>query len=496
MKKLCLYVFGLILCGSGLASAQSVSAEFDEICRKAESLIIQGRLAEARQVLSPVRESNAVAACLMSQSQVYEVMLTGSDAVADKLLDDVDAYKKTINKAPESSPWQRYALAEVYIHQAVAGFKTGGQIQPALHLRTAYKLLKTNSRLFPDFLLTYKDLWMLEAGIGSIPEKYGWALNILGLSGNLNEAVANYRSFPEKIKANPELSIFYDEASLIDAMLLYHMGNQKDAASQVLMRTGSDASRDPMLMLIRMSLSFKLKESAQIDLMVSNPGRFAAFPVYNYYKGQRLLQQLRPESGQFLAKFIDVQKNGTYVRDAYLKLSYAWQLAGDTVQAHEMLRRLLLTKVSVGEEDVNATYEAKTGTLAHPDLLKARLLFDAGKLDESLAKLGSIDTKSLSQIELTEYYYRKGRDYESKGKEFYPQALQSFAQATGISLRTSHIPYFAPASCYVSGLISEKLSHPTEAANWFRKCLSYKDYPYEISFSQKAKAGLERVRKK
>ena len=125
-------------------------------------------------------------------------------------------------------------------------------------------------------------------------------------------------------------------------------------------------------------------------------------------------------------------------------------------------------------------------------LLKARLLFDGGYYDKALNELLNSPTKSFlfTRKDLVEYSYRLGRIYHESGN---PDKALSFYRLT-IQRGKNDPWYFAAASALQMGLIYESRGDFSRADSAYNVCLECKPAEYKNSLSQKAKAGISRIK--
>ena len=123
-------------------------------------------------------------------------------------------------------------------------------------------------------------------------------------------------------------------------------------------------------------------------------------------------------------------------------------------------------------------------------LLKARLLFDGGyyaRAKEELDGYKAVDTKSG-----IEYTYRLGRIYHNWGKTdeavfYYMETIKNGEE----------MPYFFAANSSLQlGIMYEKQNDYKQARKYYLKVLDMDFDEYHFSISNKAQAGLNRIKGK
>ncbi|MCG8374930.1 MAG: hypothetical protein MI702_00430, partial [Chlorobiales bacterium] len=194
----------------------------------------------------------------------------------------------------------------------------------------------------------------------------------------------------------------------------------------------------------------------------------------------------------YFEKYLRDFKGGSYVKSAYQKMAWLELIHGNL---SEYKRLIAFCKTegndNLGSDD-HAEKEGKKGKIPDVSLLKARLLYDGGYYNRSLAVLSEINRENFDRSERTEFYYRIGRNYQ--GLKSYNEALNYFkrAIASGNDLKA----YFAGNAALQAGLIYENLNEPDSAAYYYNTCLDLDFKTYKKSLDVKAKAALDRVKTK
>jgi tetratricopeptide (TPR) repeat protein len=145
------------------------------------------------------------------------------------------------------------------------------------------------------------------------------------------------------------------------------------------------------------------------------------------------------------------------------------------------------------DEDKQAYAEAKSGIMPVIPLLKARLLFDGGYYTQAMdillnQKLGEYIK---NKRDLAEYYYRLGRITHETGQA--QKAIRYYTQAIASGRELPQ--YYAAGAALQLGLLYENQKRYTEADSCFKLCMSLDYTEYKTSLNQKAKAGVNRLKK-
>jgi tetratricopeptide (TPR) repeat protein len=178
------------------------------------------------------------------------------------------------------------------------------------------------------------------------------------------------------------------------------------------------------------------------------------------------------------------------VAASYQKLSWVYYLNSDLKQASFYKEKILETGLYPTDEDLQAK-NAAMHPMPAKCLLRARLDFDGGFYQKSLKQLLSCAQGELKNTsEHLEFLYRLGRVQQKLGNA--EKALHYFDLT--ISRGMKNKDYYAPAAALYAGNMLEELGNINKARDYYKKVFEFKDYPYERSLSQKAKAGLSRIK--
>ena len=142
---------------------------------------------------------------------------------------------------------------------------------------------------------------------------------------------------------------------------------------------------------------------------------FTNFPSLNYIKGNCYLNKLNyDKANEEFIQFLKIHKGTNYIKSTYYKLYLSNYLKGSNYKLASLLEKGL----KIGNKEIDADKDAyqffKDNQNPNKSLAKARLLFDGGYYDQSLALLYS--STGLTVPEKIEYNYRKARNYHGQRK--------------------------------------------------------------------------------
>jgi tetratricopeptide (TPR) repeat protein len=255
-------------------------------------------------------------------------------------------------------------------------------------------------------------------------------------------------------------------------------------------------SSGPLLIYARASVLMKngLNDEA-IEVLHERVHLTQTFPFcyLDYLEGVARLNKLDDSASVCFEKFITGFHGRNYIRSAYQKLAWIALLGGDSAGYHRTIDRVTYVGASVVDEDKQAEIESLKGPVPNIILLRSRLLFDGGYYQKALGELLNHPVKITvrAKRDLVEYTYRLGRIYHETGNLI--KAIENYEQTV---LRGRSEPcYYAAGAAFQLGLIYENKGEYSKADSAYRLCLSINTPEYRTSLHQKAKAGLNRLKK-
>lgn len=204
------------------------------------------------------------------------------------------------------------------------------------------------------------------------------------------------------------------------------------------------------------------------------------------------LGELNPESFSNFNNYVKLYKGNSFIKAAYQKMARTELLKSDTAGYRKWMSLLLTKGNNFTDEDKQAEKEAQSKTIPNVYLLKARILFDGGNYKDALHLLATPNEDEIPSFgNKLEYIYRLARVFDKMN--ITDQAKTNYEKT--IRLGTKSKEYYAVASAVFLAQIYEKEKNFTEAEKYYRQALSMKNHDYQNSLDQKAKAGLNRIRR-
>ncbi|MFN8286058.1 MAG: hypothetical protein U0V74_04855 [Chitinophagales bacterium] len=485
LRKLYCYLLFLLPLAT---SAQGF--DFNENCRKAYADILALKLTEAQQRLNS-EKNNAIAFYLEDYVDFVAMYAIDTKEEYDKRAPNRDIRLEKLRKADKNSPWYLFCQAEVQLHWAAMNLRFGEYVNAVFSIRSAYKLLEDNKSKYPDFKPNDKTFGVVEALLGSIPDKYQWAVNMLGMDGSVNGGLQKLNNLVEYGKKNDY--IFKEETAIYYAFLLFHLKSDKEKAWQVLKDNNFMANQDLMSIYscVHIGVYGSHNDEALKLLEKLNNKELSSFNFLHYLYGLAKLNSLDTNAESSFKKFLAEYKGENHIKSTYQKLGWNALLKNDTIGYLQMMAKADALGSSMVDADKQAQKEAESNKLPNINLLKARLLFDGGYYTRAYYIMRAFkEADFATDEEKTEYFYRLGRVNQQMNKD--EDALICYKQTIN---KGSKLPrYFAANAAYESGVILEGLGQIDKAKEYYRLSMTYENHEYKNGIDQKAKAALNRLR--
>lgn len=497
----------LLITGIFICTAPSLTAQylFNDRCREAYQAVFTLHFQQATRLLEEERATNPANLLphyLENYIDFLIVYLGEDQAELERLLPNKTRRIKALEKGDPSQPFYRYCLAEIYMQWAFVRLKFGDFTQAALDVRKAGTLLSENEAIFPGFLPDNTPLGIIHLLTGMIPDNLTWISKILGFKGSIGQGMAELRSVVSYTGPDPVINLLRPEAAFYLALIAGNLQKNHTEALTLIDQLAESAqnaqfNESPLIVFAKANIYMRngMNDRA-LNVLSSRKTDREAYPFYylDYLEGLARLHRMDPDAGLFFQRYLARFRGRNCVGATLQKLAWIDFLNGDTAGYLRRMDRLKKIPSPLIDEDKQAIQEARSGMLPSRILLKARLLFDGGYYDRALDEMNGHPVRSYLKTsrDLIEYTYRLGRIFQEK-KEF-DKAIGYYRQT--IQRGKAEPYYFACASALQMGLMYEALRNNTLADSAFRLCLTIPTPEYKASLSQKARAGLNRLRKK
>jgi hypothetical protein len=405
--------------------------------------------------------------------------------------------QKLADKGNES-PWFLYSQSLIYLQSGMARVKFGEYLNASLEINRAYRLLIENQRKFPDFVMNKAGLGILHSLIGTVPAKYHWATRSLNFEGTIPQGFAEIKKAFIQVAADPNLQFLLPETAFLLNFVTLNLSSDLPLAVELADKfyTGNFdpvLKESPLLIYSFANIYSRAGENDRvIKLLTECPRTTDRYPFYylDYMLGIAKLNRLDEDACYPLLNFLGNFKGKNYIRSAYMHLAWYYQIQNDPKNYALYIERIKLRGNDQVDNDREALTFAESNIKADLPLLKARLLFDGGYYSRAIEELnGYKTTNKKNQIE---YTYRLGRIYHNWGKT--DNAIKYYQETINEGKKLPY--YFAANSSLQLGIIYEKNNDFSLARQYYSKVLDMDFDEYQFSISNKAQAGLNRIKGK
>lgn len=425
-----------------------------------------------------------------------------NESAYDSFIDKSDDLLSELEKLPDEEPYKKFLIGEVYLQRSAIRFRLGKFLLSGWDFKKCFSAVSDNQRLFPSFAETYKTLGLLHTVLGNVPGKYTWALNLAGLEGNLQLGKEEMQFAIQRSR------LVQPEAKILFAYLNHYFYEDNELALQLAQQLHEERKTSLFFLFTLVSIEIKQHKNDWVLETLKESERFRSDTTYffidhlDYFAGQANFQknQFMPAIRHFINYGLQYHGNN-FRADAYYKAGLACELSGNRLRAVGFYQRAMSIPETEVEEDRYAKKFAKI-YLSRPlndfekKMREARNLFDGGYYEECLSLLNELASDAVAHgggtpDERVEFYYRMGRVYDEMKKP--DEALADYQNC--FSLTPEKNLWMKVYAYYYSGLIYEEQRNFTQARTFYMKALSFSGYDYQNALEQKAKAGLQRVRR-
>jgi tetratricopeptide (TPR) repeat protein len=476
--------------------------DFNENCLEAYKALTSLRFTEARKYINREKAKNP-------QNNMSWYLDNCIDFLTIIISEDGNTYRNLKNKKEKildrlekgdvKSPYHLYCQSQYHFQWAVARIKFREYLPAVLEANKAYRTLEKNQDKFPDFLPNQVNLSLMHCLIGTIPDEFSWAKDLLDVRGTISQGLQEISKVLALAQEKEEYRYLQTECLFYISFIHINLINKKGDAIRFIsqfdhLKADSTLHRNPLLIyaLSRLYIYTGQNDKA-IGLLVNRPKGRDYFPFYylDYMTGVAKLNRLDKDAYKYLFSYVLNFRGKNYIKSAYQKLGWFYLINGNTVKYKEYMRKVTRLGDDLTEDDQQAEMEAEEMSPPNVKLLRARLLFDGGYYQKAIKEMDSPETRiSLSdQREQLEYNYRLGRIYHEWGKT--DKAIPCYQKTIEEGSQSVH--YYAANAALKLGNIYEQTGQVDLAKLYYLKAQNMKNKEYRSSINQKAKAGINRL---
>lgn len=425
----------------------------------------------------------------------FTLYIQEDKALFTRLKENKNKRLEQIRKGDPNSPYFLFIQADIRLQWALARLKFDEYLTAFREVSKAFKQLKKNEAAFPDFLPNKKDLGILYAMIGTIPDNYKWGVKLLsGMDGTIDQGRKEIEYVLQAAKSEPFL--FEAETIILYAFLLLHLENEDQLAWQTINSNKLQPLTNPLHCFVKANIAMRANKNDDAIHILSNRPKEEAimdFPYLEFMLGTAKLRRLDKDADVALLNYLGTFNGRNFIKEAYQKL--AWhELVHNNPTGYRLYMETCKTKgETITGSDKNAQLEATSGKSPDVNLVKARLLFDGGYYEKAYQVLKDKKAADYPNADLRlEHYYRMGRILH--GLKRYDDAI--FYYNLTVQLGKNKAFFFACNAALQQGIIYEQRKLLEKSKECYKLCLSMRPKEYKTGLHQSAKAGLARLKKR
>lgn len=472
--------------------------EWSPLLKDAYHQTLSLRFKAAEETLTKARRTepdNLIILHVENYLDFFRVYINEDKSEFDRLERRKNERLNTIsNLGDPRSPYYLFLQADIRLQWALARLKFEEFMTAFFETNKAFKLLVKNAGQFPEFMPNKKDLGILHAMAGTIPDNYRWAMDwFTSLEGTIDQGRGELEEVIRYAEGHD--FIYEQEIYVYYAYLMLHLGNDSEEAWRIVSHANLEPSSDPIACFVMANVAMRSdKGDEAIRILAKKPAGDEFHPFYylDYMMGLAKLQRLDPDAGTYLNRFVSEFKGRNFIKDAYQKLGWIALLNNDPAGYRQNMDHCKNRGFAIVGSDKSALEESMERDIPAVDLLKARLLFDGGRFDAAYKILqGKHPDDYFSERNRLEFLYRMGRITQKLKK--YQEALSCFQQT--IERGKDRPWYFACRAALEEGHIYEVLGNQEKAIEAFERCQTINPEDHKTGLHQQAKAGIRRLKK-
>ncbi len=479
----------------------AASFDFNNNCRQAYTDVMCLRFSHAASLMQSekkIHPDNQVPYIIDNYIDFLTVLIGEEEKDFIHLKNSREPRLQRLALQGKDSPWYLYSQSLIYMQSGVARIKFNEYVNASLDITRAYRLLVENQRKFPGFVMNKAGLGIFHSLIGTVPAKYQWAVRSLNFEGTIPEGNSEIKEAYLQVASDPELRFLLPETAFLLSFVTLNLAVDIPSALDLAVKFNDPRfahllNECPLLIYTFATVYSRAGENDKVIKLISGcPQTADRYPFHylDYILGVAKLNRLDADACYPLLSYLGSFKGKNYIRSAYMHLAWYYLLRGETDQYNTYLERIKLRGNDQVDNDREALSFANNNIKPDLSLLKARLLFDGGYYGRAKSELEGYTTSD-PKNEL-EYTYRLGRIYHNWGKT--DEAIAQYKK----TIKTGYTQpyYFAANASLQLGIIYEKRKEFALAKTYYSKVLDMDFDEYQFSISNKAQAGLSRIKGK
>lgn len=488
VKRIIQVVVAFLLACS--VNADPTEVNYNAQLNEAQQHLLALRLNKAKEIIlaeSYKNPNNIACDFLINYFYFFKALTSQQEADLAALKKQSDLNIKKINSLPDVQPLKKVMLAEIYLQEAFVKALFEEYLGAVMLIRSANKLLVQNKKQYPTLVANDKNLALLEALGGTLPENYQWVAQVAGMQTSFNIGIDKLLHYINNGKANKQTYLDIEQAKMLYVFLICQYSEDKERALDFCFQHFKQTNHNlfHVFLIAFAAIDAKKPDYAikAIELFEPTPD-YTTFYYIDYMYGKAKMYAGDKDAAIWFKKYVTFYKGKLLINDAYRKLSWLACLDDDFKTYKIYYQLSIKDKPKLNEEELYLGNLIAQTKMPEKHLLQSRILFDGGRYNDALAAIEkSEQINKTSERDKIELFYRKGRIYYDTGK--YQNAIECFNKCMLINKKNKS--YMVPYACYYLGMAHLKLGKHDLAKKTFAETLTYSGYQYENTLKQKVK---------
>lgn len=353
-----------------------------------------------------------------------------------------------------STDWQRLYYSNMMLRYAIARFMQSDNFSGAVALYNSHREMVKIGNDSETYLWKLKLIGIFNILWDKIPSNMRFWSSLAGLKGDFNLGVSQLLEYRQKVDCDALAA--EAEIILLYASTLFQNDDNKTLIWDI---DGGYRVDYPLVGYLYSGLLMRNNSGDEVLKMLGATvsASFDRFPLLRYQYGKLLLNGgYFDEAAAELNRFVGHYRGRSFRNDAMLQLGRTYYLKGDLKKAKSWVAQCVATLPASTSLDRQAVEESSGFSLWSPTLLRARLLFDFGRLGEAFRWASKPVDSDYDRIEQN---YRLARISHRSGKT--EDALRYYDLTISLSKGDTRY-YGAYAALYGAEIMA--LQHNRDAA--------------------------------
>ena len=473
----------------------SVPAFTQPAHRHVERLLLGLRFQEAERAIQAL-PAPGYQAFYRSNLLLYRAMSTMDPAAVEAYRQPWDEHLSLVQALPAQDTLREIMLADLAAKRTIVELLNHNYFTAAVYARQARRGIDQSKAKIGNSVEQHKLEGLFEVMLGSLPERFHWIAQPLGLVGDVE------KGWKLLFSAANQAAMFSGEAHLLLALVEKNVLNRPEEALIRLEKYRSRLQEPAILVDFFLAAGFQsIKRNEESLALLRNTFPYTSrgaslLPFWSYMEARSLyVKGEYAQAATVFERFLSQYKGSLFQTDATFRLGMAHTLAGNPERGRQWFLRMTEDPDRF-DEDAYAAAMARHFASQAPGpvmlaLFRARNAFDGGYLDQAEAILTEVKaTYALRPSEYVEWHYRRARIRHSRGQ--LPEAQKEYLAALRYAAN-GYTSWIHPYSAFYLGEIDASWGNQPAARGWYSKALEYNDYFYQSGLENRCKAALARL---